>query len=58
MKEKMEKMIFVPSGSLIEYAKKGIDIKEAIELLGYDAGEFVPEHTLTEADKKAVKEIA
>lgn len=55
MKEKKEKMIFIPSGSVISDIKKGTDLKKAIELHGHDAGEFVLEKAVVQSDIQAIK---
>lgn len=50
-----EKLIFVPSGTVIEAVKNGVDLKEAIEFYGHDAGVFIPPAELSPDDIVSVQ---
>jgi len=52
-----EKLIFVPSGQVIAAVEEGIDPKEAIELWGHDAGEFMPEDKVNAAGEAQINKL-
>lgn len=53
-----EKLVFVPSGTVIAQISEGVDPKVAIELHGHDAGVFVPVNQLSKIDKKLAQKYA